>query len=128
VLSVPVEGDDRFGTGGKREREAGAEGSALALVRGLADDPGAGAFREGRGGVRGAVVDHEDDWDVPCRALDHPRDPRRLVVGRDEREDPAARFAIEGGHVADRTRPAPTQRARGGRGCHGHESLTRGCV
>ena len=77
VLAVGVEGDDRRRAVFEGVPEPGPEGGALAGVRSLDEDDGAGRLGLGRGVVGRAVVD-DDDRQVAARGLDDRRDPRVL--------------------------------------------------
>ena len=87
VLAVGVEGDDRRRAVFEGVPEPGPERGALAGVRSLDEDGGAGRLGLDRGVVGRAVVD-DDDRQVAARGLDDSRDPGSFLVARDQRDDP----------------------------------------
>ena len=90
MLAVGVERESGRGPLGDRMAETGLQGLALAAVRSLAKNAGAGGFRDPGGVVGRAVVDDEDR-EMAGRALDDRGDPGCFVVGGYEREDGSGR-------------------------------------
>jgi hypothetical protein len=97
VLAVAIERDDRLDPVVEGRSEARSQRGALALVRRLAQNARAGTLGNRGGLVARAVVDDEDGQ-VPQRRAHDGLDPGRLVVGRDQGDDPAARPRFDGWH------------------------------
>ena len=86
VLAVGVERDDGRGALLEGVAEARPQRRALAGVRELAQDGGAGRLGLGRRVVGRAVVDDDDRQMCPCACHDRG-DARTLLVAGDQRED-----------------------------------------
>ena len=84
MLAVTVEGERAVVARLERPPEPGAQGRTLARVRPLLEDLGAGLARDA-GGLVGRAVVHDEDGQVRGGPANDGRDPRRLVVGRDQR-------------------------------------------
>lgn len=87
MLAIGVQGEGCLPPRVESALETQAQGRPLSLVRGLAEDRCAGRLGDRRRLIGRAIVDDEDRQ-VCARGADDGRDPRRLVVGRDQRVDP----------------------------------------
>jgi hypothetical protein len=89
VLAIAIDQQHPPVAATDRPAAAGDDGGALAAI-GAPQDGGAGTGRHPRGLVAAAVVDHQHGQAEIEHAAHHRGDAGRLVVGGDDRQQPAA--------------------------------------
>ena len=132
VLTVRVEGDDRRRVVRQRVPEAGAQGRALARVRALDEDGGAGGLRLAGGVVGRAVVDDDDRQVQRARPTRRPRcgdlpGSRGSARGSSPRANRTASAAVRDGRRIGQAATGPGRIGRTSRSASGAMSRRPCC-